>query len=361
MDKTDEEKVKEQALQALRKQTQTRFATFFEPEQRAALEAALLAPETTSFAELPEETLTALNTAMDGVRVQVDSPDKWPEAKDVRYEWMFDSLQGKVAFNLRAISRTEEDEIIAAVPTPTRSDDKPKAEAERESQMTMAMFALLTIERGWGGVFPGKTPKEKVEWADENLAGQIGVYEGVRSTIEALSGYGTMTEWLIPRDKSGRTAAVTGSDAQAAITPVSIANPEAWAKIATGDQVYRIHRAGLTYEWPIRPVNVKRDREISKQTEDPEPPQVQQYSPGINRPCGSKPNPDDPAYIATLERNMRIRRMLHIEAALPFDIPGANEDEKCAWLAQRPAGDVKNLYHFVTVDMHNLGMATDFF
>jgi len=353
-----QDKKKEEALQALRKQTQDRFATLFEPEKNAVLEAAMLAPDTTSFESLDTENLTAVGRAMDGVRLLVDSPDKWPEAKDIKYQWTFQALQGLLAFDLRAISQAEESEIVGMVPR-VEKGNKSDEEFQREQQMFMAQHVVLTLERGWGKEFPGKTAAEKVAWIENQLAGQAGVYTEMNAAIQALSGYGTMPMWLIPRDASGRTSAVV--DREKPATTVAISDPEAWAKIAVGKQMYRIHRAGITYEWPTVPVPTKIDREISQQTSDPDPPQIVQYAPGTGRPTGSKPDPNDSAYVATLERNMRLRQMLHIEAALPFDIPGANADEKCAWLAQRPAGDVDALYKFVTVDLHNLGLATDFF
>lgn len=338
-------------LDKLREETKQRFTALFEPEQQSVIEMALLSgmPD---FDSLAEDALKAMNEAMDTVRVRVDAPEKWPEAKDINFRWTFKALQGLLAFDLRAISRMEEDEILKMVP---------RGKDAIERQNAMAMFVILTIERGWGKTFPGETPAAKVAWIEEQLTGQMGVYQEMNAAIQALSGYATLDQWLIPRDKSGRNAAALDRSVEAMTETVEIDDPAAWAKIAMGEQFYRIHRAGITYEWPVQPVPVKRDREISKLTEDPDAPMVVQHAPGTGRPCGSKPNPDDPAYLATLTRNAHLRQMLHIEAALPFELPGTNDEEKCAWLAQRPAGDVDALYKFVTRDIHNLSLATDFF
>ena len=64
---------------------------------------------------------------------------------------------------------------------------------------------------------------------------------------------------------------------------------------------------------------------------------------------------EDPKYIESKERMDEKRMALVIDAALPFDIPGANWKEKHKWLQNRVPGDIDKLYAFIVYDLLNLG------
>ncbi len=64
-------------------------------------------------------------------------------------------------------------------------------------------------------------------------------------------------------------------------------------------------------------------------------------------------NDKDPVYLERVQANVDRRKVLVLEASLPWKLPGETMEQKVQWLHDRPAGEIAGLYFHILKEVNN--------
>ena len=278
--------------------------------------------------------------------IHVKKPEDWPEAVDVRGVVPIESPDGVMQFNVRALSHAEFREISDRHPMPADLGLKATG-AEKTAHAEATGLAKLhrwiaAINLCWKNL-PGETMDAQAQWALKNLYRNDEIVS-LYAAIRRLSGVG-----LLDANKPGSTNSV-----------VVVDDPAKWAEITQKVYEFRVaHPESPELVFKVKGLSSARVSEIDKLTEAPEPP-IKPVRGTRGRVEGAQPDPNDPGYQKTLRSLDVYRDLLILESALAFEIPGATQAEKVAWLGRRPFDEVDQLRAFVCWRVANIQERADF-
>ncbi|MFH1605163.1 MAG: hypothetical protein ABIH03_14810 [Pseudomonadota bacterium] len=291
----------------------------------------------------PQESLLPEDTEV--AEVVVKAPEDWPEATDVRGSVSLDMPDGTAKFDVRALSHAEHNEIILKYPVPQMPGDK-ASPAEKTAWGEVAGMAKLScwiaaVNACWKPL-PGETVEAQAAWALNNLYRNDEILS-LYAAIRVLSGR-NLLEFNNPN--SGKS--------------ISVDDPSRWAEITQRVYEFRIpHPNSPTLVFKVKGLSAARVAEIDKLTEVPEPP-IKPVRGPRGRVEGAQPDAKDPKYLQTVRSLDIYRDLLILESALSFEIPGATQAEKIAWIGRRPFDEVDQLRAFVCWRVANIQDRADF-
>lgn len=278
--------------------------------------------------------------------VIVKAPEDWPEAVDVRGIVNIEMPDGVAAFDVRALSHAEAFEINSKYPMPAELGPKatPAEKTTHAESVGMAKLSrwIAAVNLCWKPL-PGETMEAQAAWAMKNLY----------RNDEIVSLYAAI------RVLSGRNLLEHNNPTQAQ-NKVLVDDPAKWAEITQKIYEFRVpHQRAPELVFKVKGMSAARVAEIEKLTEAPEPP-VKPVRGPRGRVEGAQADPKDPAYLQTLRALDIYRDLLILESALSFEIPGATQAEKVAWIGRRPFDEVDQLRAFVCWRVANIQERADF-
>lgn len=290
--------------------------------------------EEVAVAEKPPE--TDKPKTKEPVLVTVNKPEDWPEAKDVKSTVEIETLNGIMEFDIRALSYGEDEELEERLHRPTAPEENASVAekaiyAEQLRDLWMARIVSI-IDMCWQPL-PGDNISDKIKWSAENFR-RNGELEYLSNLILSLSG-------------------MNGGQIEPNVAAPKVkADPANWAKQSQARTNYLISRAGVTLAFPMVGLSQLKQNQIQAATRPPQPPERPKKHRLTGRVEGMEPNLNDPGYKKACTMVAEQRKVLQLEAALPFELPGADLNEKYAWLRKRPAYEIisllGHLYHNLT-------------
>lgn len=277
----------------------------------------------------------------------VDTADKWESAEVFKSPFQM-RVPGKnqiVQFQLSGISYNQWDQIERKFPRPRpieinkpNRDQLQAALEQREYEMKLNRRCEI-FEVAIGKPIPGSTKEEKAAWLNQMGAGEVSVLFDHIVDYQSNMSDGTLLQSYVQQ-------AIEKN-----MEVVEVDSLETWASLSCAGSFFRMQRPFEEYilEFPLKQLTEETKRNIATNTKDPVPPSKPGRNPVNNRPDPSIPeyNYDDPAYLRAMHATAQKRLLLHLEAVLPFQIPGIKQEDRLEWIGKRLLGDVVRLRNFI--------------
>lgn len=282
--------------------------------------------------------------------VVVDQADKWPEAASVKGSTIIDTFGGQMEFEYRAMSYAEymaqNEEVPDPVPPMREINGMERPDLDNpDHQLAEAECSFKRMVRAidmcWRSL-PGDNLGEKVKWVQENFYREgeiIHLYQQIMR--------------------------VSGLSAGAPVMPVSTASvvkadPQSWATNSRHRVGYAIRRAGVELVFELSGLSQVKQNQIASATRPPDPPMKPKKNRLTGRPEGTFADVNDEKYRRACADMKKFERVLQLEAALPFSIPGTTNEDRHEWLGKRPAFEVLNLLSHLNANVTSYRERSDF-
>lgn len=282
--------------------------------------------------------------------INVTSAELWTAAADVRQEVSIKSVEGSFTFDVRALSYAEDQKIMKDYPNPEvpevqrgrmvvrNYEDEKYLDACAEQRFKRM---VASIDLCWD-VIPGDSIDEKSKWAQENIW-RGGDMKNLYSQIMAVSGFGA------------------GAKKDEDCLGVKIKKASDWVKASRAPSVYKFTRGKAETHFNVTGIKGTTVKQIETSTNPgPAPLEFQTGPLGVDKKAPKIPNPKDPKYVQRCEELSEARRVLWLDEALGFKIPGDTMEDKVKWLGARPTGEVNELVGFLSTDIMSYRDRVDF-
>jgi len=265
--------------------------------------------------------------------IKVTSPEHWPEAVTVKDQVQMDTLQGPMIFEIRAQSYGEDIQLVEDVPDPKPPTRESRGitieDRENEDYVAAANAAFFkrvvgTIDQCWKKI-PGDDLAAKAHWVSEH-AWRPGEINHLYNAILALSGLHA-GEAIVP---------------EALAKPI-VADPDTWALSSQVRVAYMISRAGQRLTFELTGLSQLKQNQIVMACKPPEPPLKPIHDKITGKRTGVEPDLNDAKYKAAVQAADQYERVMKLELALPFKLPGDTNEQKLEWLKKRPVYEVRGL------------------
>jgi hypothetical protein len=296
----------------------------------------------------------------------IDKAEKWEEAEVFQSpcQIRIPGTNQLVQLQLRGLSYQQWDQIERKFPRPRPVDlSKPNQSAQnreelqatfeqREHQMKLNRRCEI-FELALGKPIPGGSKEEKIAWLNQMGSGDMeALFDRIADHQSNMSDGPVLALYL--------QQAIEKS-----MEVVEVDSLETWSTLSAAGTFFRMQRPFEDYiiEFPLKQLTEETKRNIATATKDPVPPSKPGRNPVTRQPDPSIPeyNFDDPAYLRAMHSTAQKRLLLHLEAVLPFEIPGLRQEDRFEWIGKRLLGDVVRLRNFIEDELIEYRNRLNFF
>lgn len=257
-------------------------------------------------------------------------------------------------FTLKGVCFSELENSEAEFQLPESAEDEDDtADYNKQKAITLQKRKVKLLEHSSGFIIPGNSLDDKVRWLELRAQGEVDtLFNYVSDVMGNFYDNPILSEF-------------TSLALRQATNIISVSDFSQWEEAANTETVFRMARPFEKYiiEFPLKSISTKDKQEIDEQTKEPIPPKLPRRDKETGRidPTRLEPNYRDPHYKERLRVINQKRFAMVIQAALMFDIPGGNWEQKYQWISQRIVGDVIRLRNFIDEEILGYKSRYDFF
>lgn len=287
----------------------------------------------------------------------INTPEKWKEAETFHASYRMPIAGGFQAFPLHGVSLKDWSDANYAVTIPEWEGAEGTEDAGfiLSKQQAILHKQVLVFEKSFGQIIPGDKPEDKIQFLAKRATGEL---EAIYTFIQHQ-----MCNWEDASDLLPKYMAVANrSTLNKTKEVISFLD---WKEATEASYFFRMQRRGETFlcEFPLKAISQEQKTRIDQECILPEPPPMPIFKREERERTGqnTRPNRQDPKWLATVRSINEKRTILYFNACLPFTIPGENEKEQYDWVAKRLVGDVDQLKTYIETELLSYGSRFQYF